>query len=97
MSTETHRDLTTAIRLAANLQALLLAHGERNWVRGIKEVGAFLEAGDTARAASTYKSMLAGNGSFSDYYIHAEGLDERRRLNGSLDQLRDQLWVSLGL
>ena len=86
-----------ALRLLSDLRALLLAHGGRNWVRGVNEVGALLQAGDTAGAANSYKSMLAGSGSFSDFYIHADELDERRRLNAPLDQLRDRLWVALGL
>lgn len=86
-----------ALRLATELQALLRVHGERNWIRGVAEVAAMLEAGNVASAASSYKAMVGGNGSFSDFYFPAEEFGERRRLNQPLDQLRDDLWVALGL
>jgi hypothetical protein len=86
-----------ALRLVTELHSLLLSHGERNWIRGVSNVGALLQDNDLAGAASSYKAMVAGNGSFSDFYIHADELDARRRLNEALDRLRDQLWVALGL
>lgn len=86
-----------ALRLATDLQILLRVSGERNWIRGVDQVAAMLEAGDIKAAASSYKGMLAGNGSFSDFYFPAEELGERRRLNQPLDQLRDDLWAALGL
>jgi hypothetical protein len=97
MDTKAQADSLKALLLVTELHALLVVHGERNWARGVSNVGALLEAGDTAGAANSYKAMLAGIGSFSDFYIHANDFDERRRLNEPLDRLRDQLWVALAL
>lgn len=97
MATEKQTQSAKALHLATELHALLLEHGERNWIRGVSHVSAALEEEDFASAASLYKTMLSGNGSFSDFYIHAEDFEERRRLNKPLDQLRDSLWVALDL
>lgn len=86
-----------ALRLVSELHDLLLAHGERNWIRGVSNVGALLQANDLASAASSYKTMVGGNGSFSDFYIHADEVEARQRLNEPLDRLRAELWVALGL
>lgn len=94
-STQTKSEI--ALHLVTELHSLLLAHGERNWVRGVSNVGALLEANDLASAASAYKGMVGGNGSFSDFYIHSDDFDVRRRLNEPLDRLRNQIWVALGL
>jgi hypothetical protein len=97
MNASTQAKFEIALHLVTELHSLLLAHGERNWVRGVSHVGALLEANDLASAASAYKGMLSGNGSFSDFYIHSDDFDVRRRLNEPLDRLRDQIWVALGL
>lgn len=87
-----------ALRLASELERLLLAHGERNWVRGLRSIRESLERPDGAEeAASMYRAMYAGYGSFSDFYLHSEDVGERRRLNDPLDRLRSELWVALGL
>ena len=86
-----------AFRLASELEGLLLAHGERNWIRGVRAVREALERPDgTEHAASLYRAMCAGSGSFSDFYLHSDDFDERRRLNAPLDQIRSDLWKALG-
>ncbi|MEZ5642218.1 MAG: hypothetical protein R3E70_09210 [Burkholderiaceae bacterium] len=97
MNASTQTKSEVALRLVTELHSLLCAHGERNWIRGVSHVGALLQDNDLASAASAYKGMLGGNGSFSDFYIHADQIDERRRLNEPLDRLRDQIWIALGL
>ena len=86
-----------ALRLVTELHSLLLSHGEGNWIRGVSNVGALLQDHDLANAASSYKAMIAGNGSFSDFYIHADEPEVRRQLNEPLDRLRHQLWEALDL
>jgi hypothetical protein len=97
MNASTQTKSKIALHLVTELHSLLLAHGECNWVRGVSHVGALLEANDLASAASAYKGMVGGNGSFSDFYIHSDDFDTRRRLNEPLDRLRDQTWVALDL
>jgi hypothetical protein len=97
MNADIQAQSENALRLVTELRGVLLAHGEHNWIRGLSHVGALLQDNELASAASSYKAMVTGNGSFSDLYIHADDVDARRRLNEPLDRLRDQLWVALGL
>lgn len=85
-----------ARRLATELEALLRARGEKNWARGVCAVKEALgQSSGMAEAAATYRSILSGSGSFSDFYFHSDDSEERRRLNEPLDRLRSQLWRAL--
>lgn len=93
----THAKSANALRLVMELYSLLLSYGEVNWIRSVSNVGALLQDNDLASAATSYKVMIAGNGSFCDFYIHADDLDVRRQLNEPLDLLRHELRLALDL
>ena len=81
------------------LQSLLISEGEDNWIRGINEIVTLLrsqsldaEEDVLVQVKDTYKSMAAGNGSFSDFYIWRENPTEMRIKNLELDGLRTKIW-----
>jgi hypothetical protein len=43
MNASTQTISVVALRLVTELHSLLLAHGERNWIRGVSHVGALLQ------------------------------------------------------
>jgi hypothetical protein len=89
------QDTAEVAKLLAELESLLRARGERNWIRGVTAAKQAAEAGSLADARSIYTSMTGGNGSFSDYYIHDDDFDTRVRLNEPLDRLRERIWTAL--
>ena len=86
---------TEALQFLLELEAYLQAQGDRNWIRGIAAARQSLESGNAADAKSIYKTMCAGNGSFSDYNIYHDDPDTRVRLNAPLERLRSQIWEVL--
>jgi hypothetical protein len=76
--------------LLIQLESLLQKHGDTNWVRGIAAARTCLldENGGFEAAARSYRSMNAGMGSFSDFYLHHDDFETRVRLNRPLDALR---------
>lgn len=44
---------------------------------------------------ATYKSMLGGSGSFSDFYVWRDDFDERVKENTRLDQIKSEIWDTL--
>ncbi len=81
------------------LVAFLERENERNWIRGARAAldsvtnvpsGQLERAYDEAR--SIYRTMEAGMGSFSDYYIQCDDQTERYRLNKELSEIKDALW-----
>lgn len=85
-----------ALKLASELVAILNKHDERNWSRGIRSLQIILRKPNSLQEASAlYRGMFAGSGSFSDFYLHADSVEERRCMNEPLDRLRSQLWIAL--
>lgn len=93
-------------RLLNEIFSMMLADGEKNWIKGIKAsldiCNAYLnynlkesEALDEVR--SIIKGMYGGAGSFSDYILWNDDLAERQRLNERFNLLSDELWRELGL
>ena len=84
--------------LLRQLEVLLLAHGEKNWLRGVTAVReALASSAGLDEARSIYVSMNSGAGSFADYNVWADDFDERVKLNRPLDHLRTELWKQFGL
>lgn len=84
--------------LLLQLESLLRARGEQNWVRGVTAVRVALASADGMEGArSIYASMNRGAGSFADYNVWVEDFDERVELNQPLDRLRAELWQRFGL
>lgn len=81
-----------ARRLAEGLRDELLNIGEINFLRGIDIVIRHLRAkSEFGEAASVFKSMLGGYGSFSDYVYWSDDADERLRVNRNISKFKDRL------
>jgi hypothetical protein len=87
--------------LFLELHAIMSAEHETNWIRGVGNIIAILgEADDDPSAARerideahrSYRSMHAGNGSFSDFHIWRESFDERVRANAELTRVTEAIW-----
>jgi hypothetical protein len=94
----------TVLDLLKRLERLLISEGEDNWIRGIRSSIAILESAGSDDAesskalnevASIYKTMYAGAGSFSDFFLWRDDEAERIEANKELDNLRDELWTAL--
>ncbi|WP_025318728.1 hypothetical protein [Granulibacter bethesdensis] len=90
----------TVLVLLEELESILNAKNERNWLRGIqaaiaelqkKEGRADSEGFENAR--SIYLTMIAGGRGFSEYFIWDNDEDGRFAANAKLDQIRERLWV----
>lgn len=82
------------------LRDILIRENEDNWIRGInailREIHFAIQDNDDAKetirsVSSTYSFMNSGNGSFSEYYIHREGFDERIEANQELSTIKDNI------
>lgn len=84
------------------LKAILIRENEDNWIRGIDSIIEKLEWSMNNKcnnpdyffysSCDTWKTMDAGNGSFSDYYIWRDDFDERFRLNKIYQEIKDKIW-----
>ncbi len=89
-------------KLFAEMQSIMLAEGESNWIRGIKNVVNTLSKDNPAcdeekirDAGNTYKSMNRGAGSFDDYYIQRSDFNEQLEANRRFDEIRGRVWELL--
>jgi hypothetical protein len=87
--------------LFLKLHAVMSAEREANWIRGVRNIIAILgevEADPSAandridEAHRSYRSMTAGNGSFSDFHIWREDFDERVKANAELNKVTEAIW-----
>ena len=93
-----------ARHLLLELSAILRAHGEVNWIRGVNAAieeltctnGALNEEG-FGNAKSIYKTMNEGGRGFAEYYVWLSDEDDRIAANHNLDDLRVRLWSVFGL
>ena len=85
-----------AHKLLMELRSIMEREGEANWIRGIKSAENAFNRTDLTQgyleARAVYRSMMHGNGSFSDYYIERNNLTEQESANQRLDQIRAELW-----
>jgi len=89
------------LALFKSLRDILIAESEENWVRGIDLIiEALMHSSPSERdveealryAETTYKSMLGGNGSFSDFCVWRDDFDERVRENEKLEKIKNEIW-----
>ena len=92
------------IPLFRALLTVLVAENETNWKRGVELILDALEQPVTGEedakktlhyVESTYKSILGGNGSFSEFFIWRDDFDERERENAKLENIKNEIWVIL--
>ncbi len=97
------RDATKELlELLIELRNILSREHEKNWIQGVEKMiealtppnyaghGTQHEAEKYVR--NTYRHMVSGNGSFSDYYIWRDEFSERLKENKELDWIREQIW-----
>jgi hypothetical protein len=93
------------LALFKTLRAILVAEGEGNWLRGIDLIIDALTPPQSGErdfeealryAESTYKSMLGGSGSFSEFYIWRDDFDERVKENDMLEKIKNDIWDTFG-
>ena len=97
-------DVRLVAQLLSELHALLVSQSEANWLRGINaaldqltSADGGLNAGGFSNARSIYRTMTAGGGGFSQYFVWSEDEAKRLRENQRLDELRSKLWKAFGL
>jgi hypothetical protein len=104
---DTHDAETTRTRARAALREMqdILEHGGgRNWLPGIvaalRALGPEDDASDARaslrEAASIYRSMTRGPGSFADFYVQLDDPAEQARANARYGAVADELWLLLG-
>jgi len=84
------------------LRCILIGENENNWMRGVDSIIEKLEWSTNNKcndpcyffnsSCDTWKTMDAGNGSFSEYYIWRDDFDERVRLNKIYHNIKDKIW-----
>jgi len=96
--------VASALHLRAlflQLHAIMLAEREANWMRGISHIIAVLGEVESdpsvasqriEEARQSYRSMTAGNGSFSDFHVWREDFDERVKTNRELSRITEAIW-----
>ncbi|MDR0782054.1 MAG: hypothetical protein LBF16_15445 [Pseudomonadales bacterium] len=87
------------LTLLEQLESVLNAQNERNWLRGIRTAIAELKRPDGSvdttgfeNARSIYLTMTAGGRGFSEYFIWDNDENTRLSANSKLDQIRECLW-----
>jgi hypothetical protein len=75
------------------IKLILNRESENNWIRGIDLIIENIESQKNDESLldyvdNTFRTMLSGNGSFSDFYIWREDREERIRDNNDLEELK---------
>lgn len=91
--------------LLRQLQVILTREGEENWQLGVMaalgELNGSQELSEDEvlerikRAASIYRTMNSGSGSFSDFHVWRDDYDQRVQANETLDEVRERLWETV--
>lgn len=81
--------------LLIELHDLLIAQGERNWIRGISGAISLMRSGDIDGAKSAYRSMTRDGRGFSEYHVWIEDDEKRISANRRLTTLRKILWKAV--
>ena len=102
MSALTEVARATRLRqLFLQLHAIMAAERERNWIRGVSHIVAVLDEAESnpgvaadriSEAHRSYRSMNAGNGSFSDFHVWRENLEERQKASAELNRVTAAIW-----
>ena len=94
------------IEIFSKIHALLLQENENNWIRGINSIRQRLSQIENGTEnsqmvfkdiAASYRSMNSGQGSFSDYMIWRQDMDEMQKLNQEFQLLVNKAWQILDL
>lgn len=98
-STQKSNDL---LQLFNELKKIMIRENENNWIRGVNLIIEALTPPDYGGKGSadeaikyveaTYRNMVSGNGSFSDFFIWRDDFDEREKANKRLDSVRADIW-----
>jgi len=90
------------LKLFKELKKIMINENEVNWVRGVDLIIEALTPphyggkGSVDKAVeyveATYRNMVSGNGSFSDFLIWRDDFDEREKANKKLDSVRADIW-----
>lgn len=91
------------LRLFTELRQILVQENENNWIRGVNLIvealtpPAYGGKGNPDEAVmyvkNTYRKMVSGNGSFSDFFIWRDDFEDRKNANKELDRVRAEIWV----
>lgn len=89
------------IELLTELRDICRNEGGEVFVRGINSVISWLasddETGEAWRnARAGYKTMTEAKSGLSDFYVERDTFEERLLANARLDEIRKELWGSLG-
>ncbi|WP_371435254.1 hypothetical protein, partial [Polaromonas sp.] len=90
------------IALLVELREIYRKEGGLVFVNGINSVIFWLSSDDETEnerwinACTGYKTMASAKSGFSDVYIERDTFEERLKANVRLDQIRTELWASLG-
>lgn len=80
------------------LREIMLMEEENNWIRGIRLIITCLEdvnLTEEEKLKETFKTfsmMNSGNGSFSDFYIWRDDINQRVELNHKLEEVKNNIW-----
>lgn len=92
------------MRLLREMRGILVAEGGRNWLPGIDAAISALEQPPARdihpdeglrQAASIYRTMNRGPGSFGDFYVQRADPAEQARANERFSEVADELWFLL--
>jgi hypothetical protein len=91
------------LRLFIELKQVMIRENENNWIRGVNliiealsppEYGGKGSADEAVRyVENTYRNMVSGNGSFSDFFIWRDDFDDRVKANKELDRIKADIWT----
>ena len=87
--------------LFLKLHAIMAAEHENNWIRGVGNVIAILQEAEensieaanlVSEARQAYRSMNAGNGSFSEFHTWRDDFEQRVEANKELSKITEAIW-----
>ncbi len=82
-----------ARRLTVALHDTLLSVGENNWINGVRLMITHLDSEDGLNeAASIFRTMNAGMGSFGDYVYWSDNIDDRKQVNRNIEKIKGELF-----
>lgn len=89
------------IKLLIELREICQKEGGEALVGGINSVISWLASDDETKdgwrnARAGYKTMAEAKSGLSDFYVERDTFEERLLANARLDQIRKELWTSLG-
>jgi hypothetical protein len=69
---------------------------DRQWVQPLRRVCRLLDQQQWSEAQQAWQSLLRPmRGSFHEFFVYCDNLDQMRQINMRLDQLRDRITMEL--